>query len=128
MEQSSGNAVAVVVQDGLRPLKALVLNSVQSPLTRAQYGVAIDQYFEWWEFIGRPPFNRATVQQHRVFLESKEYSPSTISQRLSALKRLAKEAQFANLLDQNTASGILAVESPRRERNPYREVVVEGSG
>jgi len=90
----------------LPDLRSLVLNSVSSPITKALYRKALDDFFLWWEEQGRPPFQRAAVQAHRTHLESKGYSPSTINQRLAALKRLAGEAAANGWLAAEAAAAI----------------------
>jgi hypothetical protein len=38
-----------------------VLDAVSSPLTRAAYGQALAEFFEWWAQRSNPPFTRAAV-------------------------------------------------------------------
>jgi site-specific recombinase XerD len=90
----------------LPDLRSLVLNAVSSPITKALYRKALDDFFLWWEGQGRPPFQRAAVQAHRAHLELKGYSPSTINQRLAALKRLAGEAAANGWLAAEAAAAI----------------------
>ena len=87
-------------------VRKLLLDAVRSPLTRTMYAKALDDFFLWWEGQGRPPFLRATVQAHLAFLESREYSPSTVNQRLSAIRKLAREAALNGLLSAEAAAGI----------------------
>jgi hypothetical protein len=44
-----------------RRLKALVLDSVSSPITRRVYNLGLDEFFEWFGREPRSGFNRATV-------------------------------------------------------------------
>jgi site-specific recombinase XerD len=90
----------------LERVKQLVLDAVSSPLTRLMYGHAIEEFFRWWEDEGRPAFVRATVQKYRAQLEARGLAPASINQRLSALRKLAKEATYAGLLDPVAAQGI----------------------
>ena len=96
----------VPVSDGWVMVRRLVLDAVSSPITRAMYGKALDDFFLWWEGQGRPAFARATVQAHRAFLEQKGYSPSTVNQRLAAIRKLAREAALNGLLAPEIAAGI----------------------
>jgi integrase len=91
---------------GLEAVRKLLLDAVRSPLTRVMYAKALDDFFAWWEGQGRPPFLRATVQAHLAFLESREYGPSTINQRLAAIRKLAREAALNGLLSAEAAAGI----------------------
>src|SRR3954471_24239079 len=84
----------------------LVLDAVSSPSTRTMYGKALADFFVWWREQGSPPFSRAAVQAHRAVLASKGYAPSTINQRLAAIKKLAREAAANGLLDASVAASI----------------------
>ena len=85
-------------------VKRLVLDAVSSPSTRTMYAKALDDFFAWRREQGSPPFSRAAVQAHRAVLESKGYAPSTINQRLAAIKKLAREAAANGLLDAAVAA------------------------
>jgi site-specific recombinase XerD len=96
----------LAVPNPLESVKQLVLDAVSSPLTRVMYGHAMAEYFTWWEEQGRPAFTRATVQKYRARLEARGLAPASINQRLSALRKLAKEATYAGLVDPTAAQGI----------------------
>src|SRR5579862_3868167 len=90
----------------LESIKRLVLDAVSSPSTRTMYAKALDDFFAWRVEQGNPAFHRAAVRAHCAVLESKGYSPSTINQRLAALKKLAREAAANGWLDAETAASI----------------------
>jgi hypothetical protein len=83
-----------------------VLDSVSSELTRVICGHAMTEYFAWWEQEGRPAFVRATVPKYRAHLEARGLAPASINQRLSALRKLAKQATYPGLVDPTAAQGI----------------------
>jgi site-specific recombinase XerD len=85
-----------------------VLDAVSSPLTRAMYGKALDEFFVW-QSGQRLPFSRAAVQAYRAHLESQDFAPATINQRLSAIRKLAVEAAANGLIDHGTCAGITEV-------------------
>jgi site-specific recombinase XerD len=87
-------------------VRRLVLDAVPSPLTREAYGRALDEFFEWRAQGGNPPFRRAAVHAWRTTLEDEGYAPSTINQKLAALRKLAREAAANGLLDSETAAAI----------------------
>ena len=58
-----------------RKLKALVLDSVSSPITRRVYNLALDQFFDWYGQQPRPGFTKATVAAWRVGLEAAGSAP-----------------------------------------------------
>ncbi|HYI96441.1 MAG TPA: tyrosine-type recombinase/integrase [Bryobacteraceae bacterium] len=106
----SSLALAVAAsQSNLDSIKALVLDSVSSPLTRAMYGKALDDFLTWYASEPRTGFSKATVQAHRAYLEAKGYSASTINQRLSAIRKLAMEAADNGLIPPELATGITRV-------------------
>src|SRR4051794_3878893 len=87
------SALALVPDSGdWQVICRLALDAVPSPLTRTMYAKALDDFFGWWAGQGRPPFSRAAVHAHRVWLEERGYAPSTVNQRLAALRKLAREA------------------------------------
>ena len=102
----NAGAALVPVSETWAAVRRLALDAVASPLTRAMYAKALDDFFFWWEGQGRPPFARATVQAHRVWLEQRGYSPSTINQRLAAIRKLAREAALNGVLAPDVAAGI----------------------
>jgi len=96
----------LAVPNPLEQVKQLVLDAVSSPLTRVMYAHAMTEYFAWWEEQGQPAFIRATVQKYRAHLEARGLAPASINQRLSALRKLAKEAIYNGLLDPAAGQGI----------------------
>ena len=105
----------------LEQVKRLVLDAVSSPSTRTMYAKALDDFFAWRAGQGTPPFTRAAVQAHRAALEAKGYSPSTINQRLAAIKKLAREAAPNGWLDAETSP-------PASTRSPASNSRASGQG
>ena len=54
-----------------RRLKALVLDSVSSPITKRVYNLGLDEFFAWYGQEPRPGFSKATVAAWRVALEGR---------------------------------------------------------
>jgi len=80
-------------------LKALVLDSVSSPTTRRMYHLALDEFIQWrLPQQPRAGFTKATVSAWRVPLEARGLSSSSISVRLSDIRKLAMEAADNGLL------------------------------
>jgi integrase len=90
-------------------LKALVLDSVSSPITRRVYNMALDEFIVWFRQEPRPGFSKATVSAWRVSLEARGLGSSSISVRLSAIRKLAAEAADNGLLAPELAAGIIRV-------------------
>jgi len=79
-------------------LKALVLDSVSSPITKRVYNMALNEFMEWFQQAPRPGFTKATVSAWRVSLEERRLGSSSIIIRMSAIRKLAAEAADNGLL------------------------------
>jgi site-specific recombinase XerD len=105
----------VVVQKiaGWEKLKALVLDSVSSPITKRVYNMALDEFLAWFQQAPRPGFTKATVSAWRVSLEARGLGSSSIIIRMSAIRKLAAEAADNGLLAPELAAGIARVRSAK---------------
>ena len=93
----------------------LVLDSVDSPNTKRAYGRALADFLAWHDYHGNPPLNKATVQSYRAELIEAGYSASSVNQRLSAIKKLAREAADNRLMDPIQLQGIENVSGAKRK-------------
>jgi len=107
--------VTAVSHSNLYPLKRMVLDAVLSPITKVIYGKALEDFFAWRDSQGSPAFTRFAVQAHRSELEKRGYAPSTVNQRLAAIRKLAREAAANGLLDSGVAAGIVQVTGARQQ-------------
>src|SRR5258708_2903807 len=94
-------------------LKALVLDSVSSPITKRVYNMALDEFMAWFRLAPRPGFTKATVSAWRVSLEARGLGSSSIIIRMSAIRKLAVEASDNGLLAPELAAGIARVKSAK---------------
>src|SRR5947208_4964244 len=92
-------------------LKALVLDSVSSPITRRVYNMALNEFMTWYQQVPRPGFSKATVSAWRASLETRGLGSSSIIIRMSAIRKLAGEAVDNGLLAPELAAGICRVKS-----------------
>src|ERR1700726_4528318 len=92
-------------------LKALVLDSVSSPITKRVYNMALNEFLGWFQQAPRPGFTKATVSAWRVSLEERRLGSSSIIIRMSAIRKLAGEAADNGLLAPELAAGIARVKS-----------------
>jgi len=93
-------------------LKALVLDSVSSPITKRVYSMALDEFLAWFRQEPRPGgFCKATVSAWRVSLETRGLGSSSIIIRMSAIRKLAREAADNGIIAPELAAGIARVKS-----------------
>src|ERR1700736_3755261 len=103
--------IAVQKIAGWEKLKALVLDSVSSPISKRVYNMALDEFLAWFQQAPRPGFTKATVSAWRVSLEARSLGSSSIIIRMSAIRKLAAEAADNGLLAPELAQGISRVKS-----------------
>ena len=96
-----------------RRLKALVLDSVSSPITRRVYNLGLDEFIEWFGREPRPGFTKATVSAWRVALEARGLGSVSINVRITAVRKLAVEAADNGLLAPELAAGISRVKGAK---------------
>jgi site-specific recombinase XerD len=93
----------------------MVLDGLPSEHSRRAYERALFDFFHWHRGVGRPQLNKAVVQRYAAELRDAGMAPSSINQRLSAIRKLALEAADNGALDPQVASGIQAVKGVRHE-------------
>ena len=104
------NELAVVDRGAdWRRLKALVLDSVSSPITKRVYNLGLDEFFAWYGQEPRPGFTKATVAAWRVALEARGLGAVSVNVRITAVRKLAVEAADNGLLAPELANGITRV-------------------
>src|ERR1017187_9375903 len=94
-------------------LKALVLDSVSSPITKRVYNLGPDEFFAWYELEPRAGFTKATVSAWRVALEARALGSVSINVRITAVRKLAVEAADNGLLAPELAAGISRVKGAK---------------
>ena len=94
-------------------LKALVLDSVSSPITKRVYNLGLNEFFAWYSQEPRPGFTKATVSAWRVALEARGLGSVSINVRITAVRKLAVEAADNGLLAPELAAGITRVKGAK---------------
>src|ERR1700689_1404620 len=79
-------------------LKALVLDSVSSPITKRVYNMSLNVFMAGSQQPPRRGFPQAPVIALRVSLEERRFGSSSIIIRMSAIRKLAAEAADNGLL------------------------------
>jgi site-specific recombinase XerD len=98
----------------LERIKALVLDTLPSAESKRAYRQALDDFFHWCEAEAAGAFTKATVNAYRASLEARGLSPSTINQRLSAIRKLAVEAADNGFMPPELAAAISRVKGAKR--------------
>src|SRR4030081_656734 len=98
-----------------RRLKALVLDSVSSPITKRVYNLGLDEFFAWYCQEPRAGFTKATVSAWRVVLEARGLGSVSINVRITAVRKLAVEAADNGLLAPELAAGIARIKGVRSQ-------------
>jgi len=88
----------------------LVTDGLDSEHSVRAYKKALDEFVNWYQSAGAPGLRRATVQKYKKYLQDLNLSSATINQRLSAIRKLAKEAAANEYIEDSIASGIKSVE------------------
>jgi site-specific recombinase XerD len=91
------------------PIVALVLDGLTSEHSRRAYERALGDFLAWHAGQGRPPLSKALVQAYKAKLQSDGLSPSTVNLRMSAIRKLAREAADNGLVDAALAEGVARV-------------------
>src|SRR5436190_1806188 len=89
----------VLALPDLEQSKAAVLNSLSSESGQRTYDHAITEFVDWYCSEPRLAFNRTVVLRYRIYLEQKQYAPTTINLRLPAVRRVAFESPGGKLAD-----------------------------
>src|SRR5580658_6556659 len=105
--------IAVEKIAGWTKLKAVVLDSVSSPITKRVYNMALEEFMAWFQQAPRSGFTKATVSAWRVSLQERKLGSSSIIVRMSAIRKLAAEAADNGLLAPELAAGIARVKSAK---------------
>lgn len=84
-----------------------IRDSVMSPRSKHLYTKELAQFIAW---NGGRELERTRVLEYRQYLLDKGYAPASVNLALTAIRRLAEEAEAQNCLSERTARQILAIE------------------
>lgn len=90
-------------------LVAMVLNDLQSDHTKRDYRRALNDFMAWYAASGHTALSKAVVNAYKTQLQAQGMGNSSINQRLSAIRKLAREAADNGLIDDRAAQGITNV-------------------
>jgi len=95
----------------------LVLDALPSENSRRAYQRALEEFFVWHQEQNRPELNKALINRYVKTLRESGSASSSINQKLSAIRKLASEAEDNDWIDSRIDNGIRAVKGvPQRGR------------
>ena len=95
----------------------MVIDGLPSENSRRAYQRHLEEFFIWHAEKNRPELNKALINRYIKELRVRGLSSANINQKLSAIRKLASEAEDNNLIDSRIANGIRAVKGmPQRGR------------
>jgi len=103
----------VLVPDRAELLQKVLLNGVSNENTRRAYSRALEQFMEWYSKKGNGELSRQVMRGYRAWLESSGAASSSVNQRLSALRRMFRNAAVAGFVDREKAEDAAQVENTR---------------
>lgn len=92
-----------------RKIIEMVVDALPSENSRRAYQRHLEEFFIWYKEKNRPELNKALINSYVKELRHRKCSSANINQKLSAIRKLASEAEDNNLLDSRIANGIRAV-------------------
>lgn len=101
------NTLTLSESTGYDSVIALALDDLTSAHSKRAYRKSLDEFIAWYIAQGRPGLIKATVNRYKAHLIDLRLSPATINQKLSAIRKLAREAAASGFLDQSHANGIV---------------------
>lgn len=109
------NRIAIIDKRGFDHEEAIMLvtNSLDSLNSRRMYEVALKDFLSWYQDQGKTALTKAVVNEYKDHLKGLNYAPSSINQKLSAIRKLAVEASDNGLIDSQLASGVSRVKGVR---------------
>lgn len=117
MESSDALLVKPKISSREKKIIEMVVDALPSENSRRAYQRHLEEFFYWHSSENRPELNKALINRYVKFLRSNKNSSANINQKLSAIRKLASEAEDNNLLDSKIANGIRAVKGvPQRGR------------
>ena len=106
--------IALSAAPTLEPVADRLIASLGNSVTRAMYGKAIRDFLTWHVEQSSPILSRSLMESYRTHLASCNYSPSSINQRLSAIRKLILQAGDDGLLPAEQALVVTRVHGVRK--------------
>lgn len=108
------NQLTVIDNTDFSPIIKMVKQALDSELSRVMYEKALTDFLTWYQDQRKTGLTKAVVNEYKDHLKGLGYAPSSINQKLSAIRRLAVEASDNGLIDGQIASGISRVKGIKK--------------
>ncbi len=109
MENSDIALVNLKLTAAEKKIIEMVIDGLPSANSRRAYHRHVQEFFFRHASENRPELNKSLINRYVKTLRAQKLSSSTINQKLSAIRKLATEAEDNNLIDSRIAGGIRAV-------------------
>lgn len=109
MENSALALVKPKLTAAEKKIIEMVVDGLPSENSRRAYRRHLEEFFAWHAAENRPELNKALINRYVKHLRELKLSSASINQKLSAIRKLATEAEDNDLLDARLANGIRAV-------------------
>lgn len=96
----------IVRATDISPVVKLVTDTVRSIHTKQAYGRALTDFLTWYTDTDQHQLKRMTVLAYMTHLQEQHKPASMINQRLSAIRKLAREAADNGFIDEASAQAI----------------------
>jgi site-specific recombinase XerD len=115
--ENSASLVKPQINQREQKIIDMVIDALPSENSRRAYERHLKEFFVWHARQNRPELNKALINRYVKELRAGGFSSASLNQKLSAIRKLASEAEDNNLLDSRIANGIRAVKGmPQRGR------------
>lgn len=104
-----GKVMDLVTTDALDRIVALAVDAVPSPRTKQAYRDTLSRFLLWYRSQSGEPLSRALVMRWRSEMMASGAGPATVNLRLSAVRKLAREASANGLIPEAVSMGICGI-------------------
>lgn len=111
----SGNALIRRDDQQREAIIQAVLNTLTSRHSQRAYRRALADFMTWYKEVGRGRLDKATVNAYLQYLLDQDVTASSINQRLSAIRALAREAADAQVISDELARSIGNIKGIRQQ-------------
>lgn len=106
---------ALAQLDGADVIVGMVIDGLSSEHSKRAYRRSLRDFMAWYKATGQAALTKATVARYAAELAAAGLSAASINQRLSAIRKLAREAADNGAMPEQIANGIARVKGVRQE-------------